>query len=64
MSTAALALRRLTDSIGSTRSMVNFMDGAVGNITDLLKSKGMWDDTIIFFQYISNKASKATIQNS
>ena len=47
---AALALRRLTDSIGSTRSMVNFMDGAVGNITDLLKSKGMWDDTIIFFQ--------------
>jgi arylsulfatase I/J len=31
-------------------SMVNFMDGAVGNITDLLKSKGMYDDTIIFFQ--------------
>lgn len=31
-------------------SMVSFMDGAIGNITDLLHSKGMWDDTIIFFQ--------------
>ena len=30
--------------------MVNFMDTAIGNITDLLKKKGMWDDTIIFFQ--------------
>ena len=32
------------------QSMVNFMDGAIGNITSLLKRKGMWDDTIIFFQ--------------
>ena len=31
-------------------SMVNFMDCAIGNITRLLMSKGMWEDTIIFFQ--------------
>eukprot|EP00912_Choanoflagellata_sp_UC4_P000209 UC4_evm2s134 len=31
-------------------SMVHFMDHAIGNITSLLKAKGMYDDTIIMFQ--------------
>eukprot|EP00039_Didymoeca_costata_P020357 m.340990 g.340990 ORF g.340990 m.340990 type:complete len:528 (+) comp19698_c0_seq1:49-1632(+) len=31
-------------------AMVNYMDGAIGNITDLLNSKDMFKDTIIFFQ--------------
>ena len=30
-------------------SMVNFADAAVKNITDALKAKGMWDDTLVIF---------------
>jgi hypothetical protein len=30
-------------------AMVNFADAAVGNVTKLLKAKGMWEDTLIFF---------------
>lgn len=30
-------------------AMVNFADTAIGNLTDLLKSKGMWEDTVVVF---------------
>ena len=30
-------------------AMVNFADAAVGNLTALLKSKGMWDQTLLVF---------------
>ena len=30
-------------------AMVNFADAAVGNLTALLKSKGMWNDTLLVF---------------
>jgi len=30
-------------------AMVNFADTAVGNVTSLLKQKGMWDDLVIVF---------------
>jgi arylsulfatase B len=40
-----------TDRHGSSRqlyhAMVNFADAAVGNVTALLKEKGMWDDLVI-----------------
>eukprot|EP00038_Savillea_parva_P020803 m.32546 g.32546 ORF g.32546 m.32546 type:complete len:730 (-) comp4898_c0_seq1:218-2407(-) len=42
-----------TDREGSSRqlyhAMVNFADTAVGNVTSLLRSKGMWDDLVIVF---------------
>lgn len=31
-------------------SMVHYMDGVIGKLVDLLQSKGMYDDTVIFFQ--------------
>jgi len=30
-------------------AMVNFADEAIGNLTSLLKSKGMWDETVVVF---------------
>lgn len=30
-------------------AMVNFADEAIGNVTSLLKSKGMWDETVVVF---------------
>ena len=42
-----------TDRAGSSRqlyhAMVNFADAAVGNVTSLLRSKGMWDNLLIVF---------------
>jgi len=29
--------------------MVNFMDGAIHNITERIKARGMWEDTLIVF---------------
>jgi arylsulfatase I/J len=29
--------------------MVNWLDSAVGNVTDLLMAKGMWEDTLVVF---------------
>jgi arylsulfatase A-like enzyme len=29
--------------------MVNYADAAVGNVTKLFKSKGMWDDLVMVF---------------
>ena len=29
-------------------AMVSFIDHMIGNVTALLQSRGMWDDTIIF----------------
>ena len=44
----------MTDDIEGHRqtyaAMVHFMDCAIGNITDLLKDKGMYKNTLIFFQ--------------
>ena len=31
-------------------SMVNYLDTGVGKIVDSLKAKGMWENTIWFFQ--------------
>ncbi len=28
--------------------MVRFLDEGIGNITSLLKSRGMWDNTLVF----------------
>jgi arylsulfatase I/J len=36
-------------TFGSYHAMVNFADAAFGNVTDLLKEKGMWDNTIVVF---------------
>ena len=30
-------------------AMVNFMDGAIFNITERLKARGMWDNTLVVF---------------
>ena len=30
-------------------AMVNYADTMVGNLTSLLREKGMWDDTVFFF---------------
>ena len=31
-------------------AMVNFLDDVYGNLTSVLKSKGMWESTLIFLQ--------------
>jgi hypothetical protein len=42
-----------TDQVGAKRqtyhAMVKFADAAIGNVTALLHSTGMWDDTLIVF---------------
>jgi arylsulfatase B len=29
--------------------MANALDEGIGNVTNLLKSRGMWNDTVLFF---------------
>ena len=38
-------------------SMVHYMDMVIGEIVTLLKSKNMYDDTVIFFQSDNGKLS-------
>jgi arylsulfatase A-like enzyme len=35
--------------------MVDFADAAIGNFTEAIKAKGMWDDMIIVFSAGTNE---------
>ena len=48
-----MAFIKPTDQVGAKRqtyhAMVKFADAAIGNVTSLLHSTGMWEDTLIVF---------------